>query len=220
MPAFSILLGRVMDTIGDPTSKGSLDTAALWFLYLGAAAGAAAYAEAAAWGCAGVRAGKAARVRFLEAALAKPMAFHEGVIVSSAAPPEGGEKGGAPGAVVAVSASATAAVPAAPAAPSTSSSAPATVSVRLMRALEDDAVAVQRALAVDCGPFVNQVAKVVAGLVVGERWRKERGGLSALALSPLPTSRPFLSLFSLFFSLLAGLGRHARPAGRRAHHRR
>ena len=88
MPAFSVLLGRVMDTIGDPAAGGlaALDRAALWFLHLGAAAGAAALAEAAAWGCAGVRAGRAARVAFLAAALAKPMAFHEGAPCVAASP--------------------------------------------------------------------------------------------------------------------------------------
>jgi hypothetical protein len=201
MPAFSVLLGRVMDAIGDPTTAITLDTAALWFLYLGAVAGAAAYAEAAAWGCAGVRAGRAARVRFLEAALAKPMAFHEGVSDGPPQPATAGDKAaGKGGAVVAVSASA-ATTSTAPA-PPPSFAAPSTVSVRLMRALEDDAETVRRTLAVDCGPFVSQVAKVVAGLAVGERRekrekreRKERGReerrderarASSNSLSPLP----------------------------------
>jgi len=173
MPAFSIVLGRVMDTVGDPASGGlpALDKAALWFLYLGAAAGVAALCEAAAWGCAGVRAGRAARVHFLEAALAKPMAFHEGV-ASGAGDLLPAKSGGGSKAVVAVTASAAtlataATAPAPAAATAAASAAPATVSVCLMRALEDDAEAVRRTLAVDCGPFVNQVAKVVAGLAVG-----------------------------------------------------
>jgi len=201
MPAFSVLLGRVMDAIGDPTTSITLDTAALWFLYLGAVAGAAAYTEAAAWGCAGVRAGRAARVRFLEAALAKPMAFHEGVMSDGPPPPAaaGDKAAGKGGAVVAVSAS-VATTSTAPA-PPPPFAAPATVSVRLMRALEDDAEAVRRTLAVDCGPFVSQVAKVVAGLAVGERReeREKRGGRERraraclLKLSLTPPS-PSLSL--------------------------
>jgi ABC-type multidrug transport system fused ATPase/permease subunit len=231
MPAFSILLGRTLNTIGDPGSGGlaALDKAATWLLYLGAASGLAAYADAAAWGCAGVRAGRAARVRFLEAALAKPMAFHDGVLAVTApvaakpAVTGGGEEGDGKkkkGVVVAVTAATAAGAPAAPAA-APAAATPATavsVSVRLMRALEDDAEAVSKAVASEMGPFICKVAKVVSGLVVGASFFFFLDGMVGCFFFHPPKTHAHPLTTTL--SLLARLGCHSGPPGHLAHHRR